>query len=84
MVLLSSDLTFILGLPVKKLAQQGDWADVEERMILRIKATLPDAEFPLQAMEGFGDEGERVREQSISSIWVTVGVYCEGTKQTAL
>lgn len=67
--------------PSKKLEQSGNWTDGEERMIDRIKATLPDAELALWAMEVFGVEGEwgeggeRVRKQSISGMCVNVCVY---------
>lgn len=46
---LSSTFSFFFFLSVssKKLKQLANWEDVEERVIDRIKATLPDAELAL-------------------------------------
>lgn len=46
-----------LSLTVRSWTSRGNWADVEERRIDRIKATLPDAELALGAVVGFRVEG---------------------------
>lgn len=74
--------------PSKKLEQSGNWTDGEERMIDRIKATLPDAELALWAMEGFGVEGKwgggggRKGEKAVHQRHVCVNVCVYGGEET--